>query len=90
MPDVRVGANTVTGAWSHHQPFGVQFKVDAVTSERPETREAILVSQLGCGQRNGEKTAARIVELFGEDSLRVMEEGPCVCVPIKGSHGKRR
>ena len=43
MPDVRVGETiTVTGAWSHHPTFGVQFKADAVTCERPETSEAIL------------------------------------------------
>ena len=86
MPDVRVGETiTVTGAWSHHPTFGVQFKADAVTCERPETSEAILkYLSSGAVKGIGEKTAARIVELFGEDSLRVMEEEPLRLCQIKG------
>ncbi|MDH4317129.1 MAG: AAA family ATPase [Desulfobulbaceae bacterium] len=63
------------GAWIIHPRYGRQFKADAVTELRPAT-SAALEKYLGSGliKGVGPKTAKRIVQHFGKDTLEVFEQ----------------
>ena len=67
----------VTGDWSEHRSYGMQFKASSYSIERPETLEdieAYLASGLIKGV--GPSTARAIVDVFGEASLDVLEFNP--------------
>jgi exodeoxyribonuclease V alpha subunit len=72
------------GAWTHHPQFGRQFKAERATLKKPAT-SAALEKYLGSGliKGVGPKTARRIVDHFGKDTLDVFEEeiGKLVEVP---------
>lgn len=78
MPGVHPGqALRVTGEWTRHARFGEQFKVSAWETLTPATRVGI-ERYLGSGliKGIGPGIARRLVERFGEETLRVIEEEP--------------
>ena len=78
MPGVHPGqALRVTGEWTRHARFGEQFRVTACEALTPATRVGI-ERYLGSGliKGIGPVTARRLVERFGEETLRVIEEEP--------------
>lgn len=67
----------VTGKWSSHPSFGKQFEAEFLERLMPQSAGEImryLSSRIIKGL--GPKTAARIVEKFGEQTLLVMEREP--------------
>ncbi len=65
------------GTWGRHPSFGPQFKIDRCVPIRPTSAAAIeryLASGLIKGI--GPKTASRIVEHFGEDTLAILDAAP--------------
>ena len=67
----------VTGKWSTHSSYGRQFEAEFLERLMPQTSLEILnylSSRIIKGI--GPKTAARIVEHFGEQTLLVMEREP--------------
>ncbi len=75
----------VWGRWTNHNKYGKQLKVEGFKKIIPSSTEAIqeyLASDLVKGV--GSKTAKKIVELYGEDSLRVAQEEPEKLTEIKG------
>ena len=78
------------GKWVNHPTYGEQFSVDSYRRELPATTEAIL-SYLSSGviKGIGPVTAKRIVDKFGEDTLKVIEEHPEYLSDIKGISPKR-
>ena len=65
------------GSWQRHPKFGLQFRCEMAVEELPVTlegMEAFLAS--GFVRGIGKVTAKRIVERFGEDTFRVIEEEP--------------
>ncbi len=65
------------GRWQTHKLYGEQFVVDEAMPVLPSSLEGIqryLSSGVFAGI--GEKTATRIVEAFGEDTFRVIDEEP--------------
>ena len=65
------------GAWSRHPTYGPQFKIERMVPIRPDTAATIeryLASGLIKGI--GPKTATRIVEHFGIDTLDVLDREP--------------
>ncbi len=75
---VSLGTNVIArGRWVNHPRFGRQFRARAITESEPTTRETIL-EYLGSGvvKGLGPVLAGRIVEVFGEDTLRVMDQTP--------------
>ena len=69
----------VTGKWSTHSSYGRQFEAEFLERLMPQTSLEILnylSSRIIKGI--GPKTAARIVEHFGEQTLLVMEREPGV------------
>jgi hypothetical protein len=67
----------LVGRWGSHPRYGRQFEVDSFTTVLPATIQGI-ERYLGSGliKGIGPKMAARIVEHFGADTLRVIEEEP--------------
>ncbi len=67
----------VTGKWSSHPSYGRQFEAEFLERLLPQTAMEIL-SYLSSRiiKGIGPKTAARIVERFGEQTLTVMEREP--------------
>ncbi len=68
---------TFKGEYVYHERYGYQFAVKEYIKEKPEGKEAViefLASPLikGCG----EKTAMKIVDVLGEDALKIIKETP--------------
>ena len=73
------------GEFVIHPKFGTQFKVSRASTKLPHTAYGI-IRFLGSGliEGVGEKTAARIVEMFGTDAIDVMENSPEKLAMVKG------
>ena len=75
----------VTGARERGGKFGDQIRASAVTAVEPKTRTG-LARYLGSGivKGLGETLAERIVETFGDGTLKVLEEGGGRLSEVKG------
>ncbi|HLU45297.1 MAG TPA: ATP-dependent RecD-like DNA helicase [Natronosporangium sp.] len=80
----------LVGRWRSHPQYGRQFEVFSFTTVLPATIAGI-ERYLGSGliRGIGPKTAARIVETFGVDTLRVIEEEPERLTEVYGLGRKR-
>lgn len=67
----------VTGEWSEHRSYGMQFKATGCVTLAPATLGA-LTAYLSCGviKGIGPETAKNIVATFGMDTISVLEEQP--------------
>jgi exodeoxyribonuclease V alpha subunit len=67
----------LVGTWTKHATFGKQFKAHRALPTRPTTKLGI-VRYLSSGMIKGigEKTAQRIVEHFGVDTFKILDENP--------------
>ena len=80
----------ITGHWVSHNTYGRQFEAEFLERLMPETRreiEAYLAS--GALKGVGVKTAHRIVQLFGERALEVLEKEPEQLTQITGITAKK-
>ena len=86
LPWVSVGEELrVIGSWCSHPTFGEQFKAQAFERSRPATAAAILrYLSSGAIKGIGAATAKKIVDMFGEDTLQVIENEPQRLGQIKG------
>lgn len=77
-PQAKVGSHVImTGVFIAHPKFGQQFSLQSLSETPPSTSQGIeryLASGLIAGI--GKKTAARIVEEFGSDSLEIIHNDP--------------
>ena len=75
----------VTGRWSAHQSYGKQFEAEFLERLLPQTA-AEIVSYLSSRiiKGIGPKTAARIVDRFGENTLQIMEREPMRLAEVAG------
>ncbi len=75
----------VTGKWSSHASYGRQFEAEFLERLLPQTSQEIL-SYLSSRviKGIGPRTAARIVEHFGEATLAVMEREPERLAEVSG------
>lgn len=75
----------LTGKWINHATYGEQFKAELFEKTVPATRASIM-RYLSSGIIKGvrESTARKLVEHFGEDTLKVMEKEPERLAVIKG------
>ncbi|MCQ4702155.1 ATP-dependent RecD-like DNA helicase, partial [[Ruminococcus] gnavus] len=83
-------AISVTKMLDHNNSHGTQYKVETFLEVVPRTREGIL-GYLSCGSLKGigPKTAERIVNRFGLDTLEVMEKYPQELLKIQGISQKK-
>ena len=80
----------VTGKWSNHSNYGKQFEAEFLERMMPRTATEIqtyLSSRVIKGI--GPKTAARIVQKFGDDTLAVMERQPELLAQVSGISAER-
>ena len=78
LPEINPGESLrLEGIWTAHPQYGRQFKAQACKQILPATIEGIK-RYLGSGlvKGVGPVTAARIVQRFGTDTLRVLDEEP--------------
>ena len=78
LPEVNPGESLrLEGAWTTHPQYGRQFKAERCEQILPATVEGIK-KYLGSGlvKGVGPVTATRIVQRFGADTLRVLDEEP--------------
>lgn len=75
----------LTGSWTDHPTYGEQFKVELFRKILPTTCDDIfryLSSGIIKGVRKA--TAAKIIESFGEDSLKIISDDPTRLSKIRG------
>ncbi len=79
------GAYSLEGSFTIHPKYGEQFSFTGYTEVMPEGVDAIRdFLAAGTIRGVGPKTADLIVETYGEDTLRIMEEDPDRLLEIKG------
>lgn len=86
LPGAKPGRRfTFYGEWKVHSSYGEQFAFKDVKEEMPETDRGIEMF-LGSGAIKGvgKKVAATIVDKFGDDTFRVIEEEPERLTEISG------
>src|SRR5581483_3972496 len=91
MPGISVGETlSLSGAWEIHPRHGRNFKVEAFEPRLPSTAEGIR-RYLGSGliKGIGPKTAERIVERFGGETLEVIESSPERLREVSGISSKK-
>jgi exodeoxyribonuclease V alpha subunit len=79
-----------TGAWVQDRDHGLQFKADSMKILPPHSKEGI-VRYLASGlvKGIGGHFAQRIVDVFGERTLKVIDESPTFLKEVKGIGPKR-
>ncbi len=76
---------TANGEWITDRTHGQQFKADEIKTNPPHTAEGI-AKYLGSGliKGIGPKFAQRIVDMFKENTLEVLEKSPTFLTQVKG------
>lgn len=78
------------GSWTSHPTYGKQFSVTSYQKELPATSDSILAYlSSGVIKGIGPVTARRIVDKYGSETLKVIEEHPEWLSEIKGITSKR-
>ena len=91
IPCAAPGENLIlTGDWVVHPNHGEQFQAQAVERHLP-TGQAGILSYLASGAIKGvgPATAQRLVDRFGTDTLRILEEEPEQLNTVKGITAKK-
>ena len=86
LPEISAGEDvTLHGVWDSHTLFGRQFKISFCERSLPDTA-AKLFRYLASGAIKGigPKTASKIIERFGENSIEVLENAPEKLALING------
>lgn len=78
------------GEFKIHPDYGVQFVSENVKVERP-TDEKAIIKYLSCGLISGvgEVTAANIVKMFKEDTLKIIENEPERLIAVRGISARK-
>lgn len=75
----------VTGRWGNHASYGRQFEAEFLERLMPETKAEILGYLSARTIKGiGPKLAARIVERFGDETLKILEREPQRLAEISG------
>lgn len=91
LPGVNIGEElTLTGSFTTHPVYGRQFKAELFERRMPAQANAIyryLASGVIKGIRSS--TARKIVDCFGDDTLKILEENPERLTEVKGISEKK-
>ena len=89
--DVQPGESmTCTGRWKNHPAHGQQFEIENYTVTAPHTELGIRrYLESGMIRGVGKKYAHRIVDEFGMDTLRIIDQAPHRLKEVEGL-GKKR
>ena len=91
LPELQPGEFIhANGSWIDHPKHGKQFKVESLKTTEPVTING-LRQYLGSGliRGIGLKTADKIIDLFGDDTLEIIENHPERLLEVE-SIGKKR
>lgn len=78
------------GDWTNHPSYGLQFKVSAVSRVLPTSVKEIYSYLASGGIKGvGKATAKNIVDVFGENTLAILEQHPEELAKVKGISPKR-
>lgn len=87
QPGQRIRA---VGEWKNHPSYGLQFSATSILAEPPVTRAGILrYLSSGVIPGVGPATAQAMVEAFGDDTLRVLDEEPERVTEVRGIGEKK-
>ncbi|OQA70443.1 MAG: ATP-dependent RecD-like DNA helicase [Firmicutes bacterium ADurb.Bin262] len=86
LPGVFAGENIeVSGTWGYHESYGRQFNAASYVRGMPASAADMLkYLSSGAVKGVGPVTAGRIVEMFGADTFKVIEEEPDKLARVKG------
>ena len=91
LPGIQPGEQlSLEGRWLNHPKYGLQFQITRYTSQVPATANAIkryLSSNLVKGI--GPVMAGRLVDMFGDETLQIIEESPERLSEVPGIGPKR-
>ena len=80
----------VTGKWATHSSYGKQFEAEFLERMMPQSANEILTYLSGRVIKGiGPRIAARIVQRFGDDTLKIMEREPERLSEVSGITDKR-
>jgi len=80
----------ITGNWTFHRRYGKQFDVDSFELIRPDTLDGIKkYLSSGLIKGIGKSTANKIVELFGDKTLEIMQYQPQRITEVEGIGDKK-
>ena len=80
----------VTGKWASHASYGKQFEAEFLERMMPQSANEILTYLSGRVIKGiGPRIAARIVQRFGDETLKIMEREPERLAEISGISDKR-
>lgn len=91
MPYIAGGEKvTLSGEWTFHQDYGPQFKVEFFEKDMPSEVNDIL-KYLASGSIKGVRlaTAQKIVDMYGEETLKILETEPEKLAKIQGISKKK-
>jgi exodeoxyribonuclease V alpha subunit len=81
---------SVKGEWVNHPNYGRQFKVESYEKDLPASEDAMLkYLSSGAVKGIGPATAKRIIDVFGKDTLKIIENTPEQLVKVKGISPKK-
>jgi len=91
LPGLTVGEEVIlTGRYNSHPTHGQQFKAEIYERKLPATAAAIRrYLSSGVIKGLGPKTAAAIVDMFGDDTLEVIEKEPERLSQVRGVSQKK-
>lgn len=79
-----------SGTWTNHSSYGDQFKISSFHRTLPTSADMILeYLSSGTIRGIGRKTAEKIVELFGDESLYIIERHPKRLCEVAGITAKK-
>ncbi len=86
MPGVAPGECVeLEGCWTKHATYGEQFKVETVHRHMPEGSQAIYTYLASRAIKGiGPRSARKLVDTFGADTLKIIEEDPQQLTKLKG------
>ena len=86
LPAIQVGESVrLSGEWVEHARYGRQFRAETYEHELPTDAGSVFrYLASGAIKGIGPATASSIVQKFGADTLRIMEEDPMRLVEVRG------
>ncbi|MBV1757910.1 MAG: ATP-dependent RecD-like DNA helicase, partial [Dethiosulfatibacter sp.] len=80
----------IKGNWTFHRRYGKQFEVESFELIRPDTLDGIRkYLSSGLIKGIGKSTASKIVELFGDETLEIMQYQPQRITEVEGIGEKK-
>lgn len=86
IPGLGIGETiVVNGVWKVHQDYGKQFSVDTYERHLPDTTDAVFkYLSSGVIKGIGERIAKKIVDKFGDETIRILQFEPLRLSELKG------